>query len=35
MHPRLVFVLGVALLGSSVGGCSTIDRLAQLGEPRP
>ena len=35
MHPRLVFVLGVALIGSSVGGCSTIDRLAQLGEPPP
>jgi hypothetical protein len=35
MHPRLVFVLGVALIGPSLGGCSTIDRLAQLGEPPP
>ena len=35
MHPRLVFLIGVALLGSSVGGCSTIDRLAKLGEPPP
>ena len=35
MHSRLVFVLGVVLLGSSVGGCSTIDRLAQIGEPPP
>jgi flagellar L-ring protein precursor FlgH len=35
MHPRLVFVLGVALIGPSLGGCSTIDRLGQLGEPPP
>jgi flagellar L-ring protein precursor FlgH len=35
MHSRLVFILGVALTGSSLGGCSTIDRLAQLGEPPP
>ncbi|MBX9828979.1 MAG: flagellar basal body L-ring protein FlgH [Xanthobacteraceae bacterium] len=33
MHSRLVFIFGVALIGSSVAGCSTIDRLAQLGEP--
>jgi flagellar L-ring protein precursor FlgH len=30
---RLVFILGVAFTASSVAGCSTIDRIAALGEP--
>jgi flagellar L-ring protein precursor FlgH len=35
MNSRLVLILGVALIGPLVGGCSTLDRIAQLGEPPP
>jgi flagellar L-ring protein precursor FlgH len=33
MHPRLVLVLTVAFSASSLGACSTLDRLTSIGEP--